>query len=270
MEAEKLHEQRQFVESLTGEGARQNALLPLDEPRVIAVQDGKFVYTFHFQRILPADWTRYFERIVFKSRNDGTNQVTTIDTDVAGLDLFERTLLRADGYRGEFASKKDWQQKIPPRHAQQVSLLLRAVGPSTEAESEACDPENIEVKLDALWSQATPGQMTMYKGLAHRFAPPSVEQKRRYYNASSQTTVVGGTRNGTTIYGKRHPVLLDLYDELVQDVEGYAIGGRELHAPDEIKREMDAYHKFVATQQIFAPLTPSSAAAQEDEEPLAA
>jgi hypothetical protein len=242
---------------------RSDALLPLDEPRVLAIQDGKFTYTFHFARILPADWSRYFERIVVKSRNEGTKQVNTMDMEAAGLDLFERALIKVEGYRGDFASRAGWQEKIPPRHSQQVAWLLRMVAPSQEAE-EACDPEQIEVRLDALWSQTTPGAETvLFKGLVHRFGPPSAEQKRRYYNAGSQSVVVGGSRNGTTIYGKRHRVLLDIYDELVLDVDGYSIGNRELHDPAEVRREMDSYHKFIAAQQIFVPLQPATEAAEE-------
>jgi hypothetical protein len=261
MEAEKLQSQP------------GQALLPLDEPRVIAIQDGKFTYTFHFARISQADWSQYFNKIIFKTRNDGTKQVTMIEMDVAGIELFESTLQRVEGYSGDFATRQGWQAKIPPRHAQKVAELLRLAGPSQE-QGDACDPENVEVQLDALWSQAKPGEMTLYKGLVHRFAPPSVEQKRRYYNAGSQSIVVGGSRNGTTIYGKRHQALLDIYDELIVDVDGYSVGGTPLgHGLDVpraqavkqiIVREMDAFHKFMAAQQLFAPLAPAGEAVEEE------
>lgn len=266
-EAERLQHDREFVQRLTGEGSStEQTLLPLDQPRVIAIRDGKHAYTFHFRRISQADWQRYFERIVFKARNEGTKQITTIDVEYAALDLFQRTLERVEGFTGDFATRSGWQERIAPRYAYRPAMTLVDVGPSKEGDDEACNPEQIAVSLDAVWSRSTVGQMAKYQGLVHRFAPPSVEQKRRYYNAGSQSTVIGGTRNGTTIYGKRHQVLLDVYDELILDVEGYGIGGHELHAPEEIRREMDAYHKFIAAQQIFIPLQP----ALEAEENIAA
>src|SRR5579864_6952730 len=137
MEAEKLKDH------LTGEGAcATQALLPLDEPRVIAIQDGKHVYTFTFRRIGQADWTRYFERIVFKSRNEGTKQLTTIDVEFAGLDLFQRTLEKVDGFRGDFASRAGWQERIAPRYAYRPAMALVDVGPSQETDGEAYDPEH--------------------------------------------------------------------------------------------------------------------------------
>jgi hypothetical protein len=228
-----------------------SALLPLDQPRVISIRDGKFTYTFHFARITQADWELYFNSIYWTSKNDGASQVQTFDIDTPGIELFERKLIKVEGYAGAELKKDDFW-KIPPRHSSPVAWLLRTCAVADDGEDQPFNPELVEVRLNAIWS-VLPGQTeaTMFKGLVHRFAPPSPEQKKRVYRAGAMSKIVGGSRSGTTVHGSRHKILLELYDQLIQSVDGYSVAGRALNSPDEIKREMDALHKFTAAQQLF-------------------
>jgi hypothetical protein len=233
------------------EAEKSNALLPLDEPRVLAIREGKFVYKFTFNRITEADWRRCFDGIYYASRNDGKSEVQTLDMNTAGIELVESTLARVEGYARSLTTREDFA-KIKPVHANTVAWMLRVVSASTEESEKPFDPENIEVRIDALWSQTEPGDaVTLFKGLVHRFAVPSVEHKRRFYRAGASSKIVGGSRNGTTIHGNRHGVLIDLYNQLILAVEGYSVGGRPLESPEQIQREMDAYHKTIAVQQLF-------------------
>lgn len=229
------------------------ALLPLDEPRVIAIRDGKFTYRFHFSRITQADWEKYFQGIYFTSRYEGKAQVTTLDLDTAGIELFESKLVKAEGYAGDFDTRPGWQKKIPPRHSAPVAWVLRWVQAADLPADRPFDPEVIEVSLDAVWSQAEPASdPVIYKGLLHRFTPPTVEHQRRYFRAKTSSRIVGGSRNGTTVYASTHKTLLELYDQLVISAEGYGISGRALNGADEVRREMDAYHKTQAVTQLFS------------------
>lgn len=231
----------------------KGAMLPLDEPRVIALKDGKFNYTFRFRRILQADWARHFEGYRFTTRDEGGGRVRVIDMDSAGVELVQNTIQQVDGYVDGFTGRTDWQKKILPRHAINLAWLLRAVSTSQEESDSPIDPERVNVRLDALWSQTQPGaETTGYKGLLHIFAAPTAEQQKKMFRAGAASTIVGGTKNPTTIYGTKHRVLLELYDELILGVDGYSVGGNPL--VDEqiaIRREMDAYHKVQAVQQLF-------------------
>jgi hypothetical protein len=71
------------------------------------------------------------------------------------------------------------------------------------------------------------------------------------WRSGSISRVVGGSRNGTTIHSLRNKVMLDLYDQLIQSVEGYGIAGKALESPEQIRREMDGYHKVQAVAQLF-------------------
>ncbi|HZU30892.1 MAG TPA: hypothetical protein VFB79_07235 [Candidatus Angelobacter sp.] len=232
---------------------KKNAVLALDQPRVIAIKDGKFVYTFHFRRITQGDWMLYFDGIHYTSRNVERAEVNELDLDTAGIELFERCLVKVEGYRGEFMSKPDWQTRVLPRHAHAASWALRSCTVSQAESDQPFDPERVEISLDAVWSiTENTAQTTGYKGLLHFFAPPSAEDKRRFYRAGAQSKVVGGTRNGTTIHAKRHKVLLELYDKLILAVDGYSIGGQALSDVAEIRREMDGHHKLMAAQALFS------------------
>ncbi|HEY6349604.1 MAG TPA: hypothetical protein VI636_09365 [Candidatus Angelobacter sp.] len=245
-----------------------DALLPLDEPRVIAVKDGKLTYKFHFRRITADDWNQFFEGIHSSSRQEQQSQVNTIDISTPGIELVERTLVKVEGYVSRFdTAKPGWQQKVPPRHSGQLSWILRSVAQSEDSGESPFDPERQAVHLDAVWSQTGPGaQVAMFKGLVHYFNPPTAEDKRRYFRALSMTKVVGGSRKGTTIHPSRHRVLIEMYDRLIHSVDGYAVSGKPL-ANDSalIQREMDAYHKTQAVIALFF-----SAEPQESAEPEAA
>jgi hypothetical protein len=243
-----------FKENLSMEAAAETntpTLLHLDQPRVLAIRDGKFPYIFHFRRITLSDWERYYSSIFVSSRNEGGAQLNTTDNQTAGIDLLESTLMKVVGYKTDLTTKEAFI-KIPPRHSILVSNLLCNVTASEEDDEKPFDTESIETRMDAMWSQLEPGQEnTVYKGLVHRLSPPTAAQKKRYMRNGSISKVVGGSRKGTTIYSMRNKLMMELYDELIQSVDGYGVAGRPLGSVDEIRREMDGYHKSQAIFQLF-------------------
>lgn len=229
----------------------EGALLMLDAERVVTFKDGKFPYTYYLSRLMQPDWEQYFSGIVYTTRNVGKAKEQVLDTESAALELVERKLVRVEGYRGDFMQRSGWQQRMPPRHVRPVSLLLRAVAESEEQADRVQDPDATEVLLDTPWGMQAPGKMALYTGLVHRFGPVTVDHKKRFLRAGSLSRVVGGSRNGLTIHGTRHTMLLRIYDELIQSVEGYGEGGAPLRDREHICRAMDAYHKVRAAEQLF-------------------
>lgn len=229
-----------------------NAMLPLDEPRVIALKEGKFTYIFRFRRIVQTAWERHFSGIYYTSKNQGNARVDVMDLNTAGIELLEENLESVEGYAGDFMSRPEWKKKIPPRHAHAVSWALRLVKESQQENDAPLDPERIEVALDAVWSQEIKGaEMNWYVGLKHYFAPATAKDKQDYFRAGGASKVIGGGRNGVTIHPQRHAVLLRLYDALILEVDGYSVRSEPLKGAEAIRREMDAYHKLQAIQQIF-------------------
>jgi hypothetical protein len=239
-----------------------SSLLMLDQPRVIPIREGKRDYTFYFRRILQADWEQYFSGLYLSSRNEGVAQLNTTDFSTAGIELFESTLTKVVGYSRELTTTEDFK-KVLPRHSVAVAGLLRSVFISEDEDDKPLDCDSIVALVDAYWSQTTDaGQITQYKGLLHRFAPPNVEQRKRYMRGGAISKVIGGTRKGsTTVYSLRNKLLLDLYDQLILSVDGYGVAGKPLEGAEQIRREMDAYHKAEAVAQLFN-TQPETAAAE--------
>jgi hypothetical protein len=235
----------------TSSTVTEQKLLPLDAQRVITFKDRGFPYTLYLGRIMPADWERYYEGIVHTQRNNGKMIEEVLDLDSPGIDMVEQKLEKVEGYSGDFASRPGWQSKIPPRHTRPASWLLRTCSVSEQLRDRTFDPDSFEVCLDAAWGMTTPGEMTMYYGLVHRFTALSADHKRKFYRSSSMTKVVGGSRNGMTILPVRYKVLVGIYDELIQSVEGYSVNGAPLESVDAIRREMDLYHKVQAAEELF-------------------
>jgi hypothetical protein len=94
--------------------------------------------------------------------------------------------------------------------------------------------------------------MMQFKGLVHRLKHPTAEHQRRFMRASTESRVVGAGRTGKTVYPGQQGLLAAIYDELISSVDGYCFDGKPLDGVDQIRREMDMYHKVAAAQQLFA------------------
>lgn len=245
-------------EVIFGEGTLPSnaSMLELAGERIVSFKDRGQAITFTFRRLSAQDWQQFFNGVVFETERIGSTQTRRIDHRTSGIALVDATITRADGYKlregQSFMALKNWKQRIPAGHKIAAAELLQKVGESTADRDGYFDPEADEVYLDAAWGSSTPGKMMQFSGLVHRFTPPTAEHQRKYNRASSEARVVGGSRAGKTIYPGRQELLIAIYDQLVLAVEGYGVNGQPLEGAENIRREMDAYHKVTAVQRLFA------------------
>jgi hypothetical protein len=231
-------------------------LLALDaRERVAAFRSGGKNYRHIFRRLTALDWEKFFSHVVaeFKQEKDGYSQV--VDTDYASLMLYNRAIVRVEGYKtvngvppNELPS---WPECIPQHHRLAAAGILMNVTQSEGGDESMLEAEGVSVLLDAMWNEGETGAMKQYRGLVHKFASPTAEHRRRFLKSKNRSFIAGGSRTGTTLIPSAHPVLVAIYDELIQRVEGYGIGGREMASRDEIVREMDAFHKSSALSRLF-------------------
>jgi hypothetical protein len=247
----------------------KSAVLELDGERSVTFRDRGHAYTYTFSRIGSVDWLHYFEGVAITSRREGKNGVVeTLDLESAGVDLVESKVVKAEGYAGDFMSDPKWKQCLPFGHVRAAAQLLRDGNISPVDDSQPLNPLKVEVAIDAKWNVSKPGEMRQFGGLLHRFNPPTAEHKRKYNRAISQTRVIGDARSGITVFQGRQRLLVEFYDQLIASVEGYALRGQPLASPEQIRAEMDAVHKIIAAQQLFA--SPADAAPAQQEEEAAA
>ncbi len=256
----------------------QNELFELTTPRTILIQDRERSFALTCRRIIDADWLAYFAAITITSEQHEKSRINTVDTTSPRLKLAESTLVDASGYQvaggGELTSIPGWQQRIPLSHRVRLGQTLSDVRPSEQNDDLTIYPEGEVALLDATYTALTqPDEcgidrhfMLQLKGLKHVLKTPSEEQHRRFMRESSRSKIVGGSRNGKTIYPVAHPLLAKLYDELVISVEGYSVNGTPLTTDSTtIRAEMDMLHKVIAAQQLFQPLDTTSLGGDNDE-----
>lgn len=236
------------------ENSEAKALLALDAPRSVTLRSKDHSYIFRLRRVSHADWHAFFTGIVHQTLQLNGNREQVFESESALLELVDRVLVSAEGY-GELRERKHWKLAIPVRHRIAVGIALRSVSPALEeadAEPMLCDLA--EVRLDATWSssETEAGKMVLYAGLVHRFRQPSLADLKRWNFESARTRVSGTAENGVTIYPPRQAIAMKVYDELIESVDGYAVGGLPLDGADQIKREMDGAHKAAAALALFS------------------
>lgn len=233
-------------------------LLPLDAPeRLVSFQEAGSgrIFTFTFRRITAKDWEKYFAGIVIESWREEGARVDRVDVRSAQHWLFDECVVRVEGYRlraVEFMQLPNWKDRVRYGHRLLAVEKIQDVSLSKTPGPEFEDPDFEEVRLDALWGAQQPGRMKKYVGLVHRFSPLTAEHKRRLDRSLTESRVVGGGRCARTIYPVRQALLVKLYDDLIVNVDGYGVAGREIDGVQQIRQEMDAFHKVAAVQQLFA------------------
>jgi hypothetical protein len=236
------------------EGQQKN--IELTGQRVVTFRERGQNFIFHLKRITQDEWRKVFLGGCMETETEGESRIVTMDFNTATISLIERNLERVEGYKlrdggGDITQVPNWKEKIRPGHKLLAGQLLQEVSLSETPGEVYFDSTHDEVVLDALWGTGAPGSMMKYQGLVHRFHPATPEHTKRFYRANSESRIVGGSRTGRTIFANRRTVLLDLYDELIAEVDGYAFNGQPLVGVDSIKREMDALHKVAAVASLF-------------------
>jgi len=248
----------------TAIGRRLSAvdLLPLDATRTVSFAARGATYTYYFPRITSKDWDHCFKAIEISFEDDGKGgRLSSTTSASAFMALAREKVQRVEGYAGELMGREDWRRWLPSGHVLLVANVLQeaAAGPAPEG---AIDPLRIEISLNGLWGSPE-AKMLRYSGLKHRFAPPSMEHERQLNRAMSESVTVMGSLTRKEFMPAKHPVLMRLYDELIESVEGYSAEGRPLEGRERIIEYMDGYHKYLAAKGLFEAPEAGKAAAGE-------
>lgn len=209
-------------------------LLNLDVPRVIALKSKSGEFKYKTRRVTLKDWERCFQGIVDQTmRVDGELQ-KVYDAETTLVDLADRVLVDAE------------PAKIPFAHRAAIGTTLWTAVPATP-DREVFDCETVEIA--AIWP--TNGSTQAFEGLVHRFRNITLDDLKKYRFESVRVRVRGDGRNSVTIYPSKLAIAMKMYDELIESVEGYAVGGVPLATKEDIVREMDGAHKAVAALHLF-------------------
>lgn len=215
-------------------GAEAAGPEPLDLAalRVMDLKGGGRDYAYRFARITPGMWLEYFSALRLPAGRLRNSRI--IRRLCARAD---RALVRAclAGTAEIPTTEGEWSEFAEDHVRAAASFLL-----STSVHAVVRSGDGVAVDLLAIWT-ASNGRTAGFGGFAHRFILPNAEQEHRYHVADVQ--------------GRRVlACLANLYDELIQGVDNYAVAGQPLDPAaslDQVRREMDLCHKVVAVRPLF-------------------
>lgn len=231
--------------------------IELTIPRSVLVHDRGRQYLLQVKPIPKEAWLRYFDAVVSTSEYRDGKQVDSFDNTTARRELAESVLIHAEGYKSDkpLTEIPGWQALLPPSHLAAVGNVLTSATLSS-GESEALTLGRETILIDAIWGADAEGRMLKHVGLKHVLRTPTADQHRRYSRDSSRSVIVGGSRSGSTRWLGAQRTLAELYDELVESVDGYTIERRPPANAEEIARHMDTFHKVAAALALFSSATP--------------
>jgi hypothetical protein len=245
----------------------EDQLLPLDLPeRVIRIKNKETgaIRRHFFNRVTRADVDAYFSWMTVTTEKAGKSTDFTIDHRTAPLKLYVRMVKRAEGYKqvnGEdLTTAPDWKNLVPKSDVLRVMNTLTNATQTEKDFDAGIDPEAEVISLDCFWTEDSTG-MRHYRGLLHRFKPPSLAHWHKFNNTSTKTRALAGSRSQKTEYPKLNRVLIELYDELVVSVGGYSVGAQPVASREQCISEMDCFHKIAAVSAVF-----DTSSANEEEE----
>jgi hypothetical protein len=210
-------------------------LLNLDVPRVITLKSKSGEFVYKTRRVTLKDWEQCFLGFIDQSlRVDGEFQ-KVYDADSSLIELADRVIVDCN------------TAKVPFSHRLAVGAVLRTATPVEDSGAEVMD--RVVIGLGAVWP--VEGASQVFEGLLHCFRYPSIEDLKRWKFENSRVRVRGEGKDSVSSYPSRLAIAMKLYDDLIESVDGYAVGGSPLEGKENIVREMDGAHKAMAVMALF-------------------
>jgi len=219
-----------------------DTMLPLDQPRSIALKVNGTLLIYNLRRITADDWSKYFAGIVNETIETKAGRERMFEADSALIELVTNTVQSVAGYA---AIPAEWKPALPARPRLAVGRVLRAAAIDRQEDGMSLSPLQ-DVRLSCSWTLGDDGKMLSYSGLVHRFRHPSIGDLKAFNMETARVKVSGSAEYGRTVYPERQAIAMRLYDQLIEEVDGYSVNGAPLTSKEEIVREMDGAHKAAA------------------------
>ena len=216
-------------------------LFPLDAPEfAVDFRNGTKQFRHIFRRISAADWQAYWSALVLEPADESNGTAQNIRDDDASLILYERTILRVEGYYTLDGRKPEelpsWPKCISLEHRLfAIEILLETLG-SVAWDTVEVGADNtvsfVVIRGDAESSDSR------FIGVTHHFCKPKPDQYQRFLHAVGQAP-------------SNFIAVASLYDELAISAEGYSVGGVPV-AREQLRDEMPLAHKLYAMIALFS------------------
>ncbi len=172
---------------------QEHQLLPLDLAErvvVLKMRESDSIRRHIFRRIERADVDAYFAATVVATPRSAQTIENEIDIGSAEIKLYERVILRVSGYKlddgRDLMELPNWKDRVPGGHRIRAADLLTKVTRSAGAGDQLLNAEFDVISLDACWTEKE-GSMSWYRGLLHRFTPPTAVHWKRFNNFKTRS-----------------------------------------------------------------------------------
>jgi hypothetical protein len=197
-----------------------------------------------------ADWIAYDKGLAVAIEDaEEKGSVRYADDSLgAACKFWDAISLEVSGYSEE--NPTNFRDLIPPEHKRAAVMTLMLVGPSLESFGRpglflVSDEEIVRLRSE---------RGENYPNLVHHFKPPTPKQRIEYSRVQADSYTIKGMKSGKdkVILPSRLAAYVRFYDELILSVEGYSINGNAFDSREDAIRYMDAQHKRMAIQFLFA------------------
>ncbi len=257
------------TEQATGSGIPSGFILNKHTVEVIMrIGEAKLVHRFNRPKL--TNWNDYLRDLkpgFVLSEEKGW--AAKNDEALASSNLWDATIVEVEGYKG--ADAPDWKKKIPVNHKMTGVKFLQDVWveDSLSGGDAKDDDGNAVFDLEAdsrTIILAATSDGFKFDRLVHVLRIPSADQEIRFERTRIHYIRQTGDSN-RVISPPRLRKMAELYDELIESVEGYAIEKKSeqqvedgpvameavaISSPAEAQRHMDPLHKQAAVLAAFS------------------
>jgi hypothetical protein len=211
---------------------------------------GSFRVDHQLRRPKEADWINYDKGLSVAIEDaEEKGSVRYMDDSLhAACKFWDAIAIGISGYAETIPP--NFKDLVPPEHKRAAILTLLLVGPSLESFGRSglflvSDEEIVRLRAE---------RGEKYPDLVHHFKSPTTKQRIEFSRIQSDSYTIKGMKSGKdkVILPSRLAPIIRLYDDLILLAEGYSINGNPVEDRDDVIRFMDAQHKRMAIQLLFA------------------
>ncbi len=196
------------------------------------------------------DWIGYDERmsVAFEDADEPGSERVVDDSLGAACWFWDALSKSVTGYSDQVP--ENFRSLVAPEHKRAAIAVLTLVAPSLESPGR----EGLFLVSDEEVIRLRARRETEFRCLVHRFKPPTPAQRIEFSRLMADSYTIRGRKSGKdkVVLPSRLRGIIELYDELITGTEGYCINGNPANEREDAVRYMDAQHKRVAVQSLFA------------------
>lgn len=221
--------------------------------------DKRAVLTHRFRMPTAEDWYNYFRSSnqVGLSKGRDTVEFTGENQERDAL-FWESLIQRVEGYKlngVDVMTSSDWKSKIPlPHKLQAFSGLLYffKIGNTIDGSFEETNELDLGVSsVDIRFEAAQNGQAGI--PITFTFKQPEPSDYIKFSRITAKMQLVRTKQRGVSAIKVPTTIapMTELFDKLIEKVDGYVYEGKPLMDVLEWKSKIDLYHKQSAIRELF-------------------